>query len=127
MTGKQLFEISLDLLALRSQGAELPCDTDDLSARALSLINVALAENSALDCRIRKTEHTVKSIDSLADEIDCGNIVLFCVLPYALARLLVIGEDDSLAATMNGLYEEAKRNALKFGKAKAEPITEVYK
>ena len=65
--------------------------------------------------------------DTLADEIDCGNIVLFCVLPYALARLLVIGEDDSLAATMNGLYEEAKRNALKFGKAKAEPITEVYK
>ena len=127
MTGNQLFERALDLLGLRNENAQAPSDTDDLKSRALTLINVVLAESSSLDCRIRKTEHTVKAVSSLEEELDCADIVLQSVLPYGLARLLILGEDDALAGSMTRLYEEAKRSAIKFGKAKAESITEVYK
>ncbi len=127
MTGNQLFEASLDLLGLRNENAQAPSDTDDLKSRALTLINTALAEVSTLDCRIRRCEHTVKSIPSMESEIDCSDIVLHTVLPYAVARLLIIGEDEALAASMSRLCEEGKKGAIRFGKAKAQPIAEVYK
>lgn len=127
MTGNRLFSSALDILGLQGDGADAPSDTDDLRSRALTLINIVLAENSELDCRVRKCEHTVKSIEAMDDEIDFSEIVSATVLPYALARLLVIGEDDALASTLTSLYGEARRNALRFGKPKAEPIREVYK
>ena len=122
MSGNQLFEISLQLLGLNESG-----DTDDLRSRALSLINIALAESSILDCRISRSEHRVKSIQAMTDTLDVSEIVASTVLPYALARLLILGEDDSLADSMHKLCENAKLNAIKLGKAKAEPIKEVYR
>jgi len=74
MTGNKLFELSLDLLGLRNNQAFLPSDTSDLSLRALSLINILLAENAQLDCHIRKVENQVDSINSLDDEIICSDI-----------------------------------------------------
>jgi len=127
MTGNKLFELSLDLLGLRNNQAFLPSDTSDLSLRALSLINILLAENAQLDCHIRKVENQVDSINSLDDEIICSDIVLTSVLPYGLARLLSLGEDDALAADMNRLYADARERAWNFNKARVEQITEVYK
>lgn len=126
MTGNELLNTSLDLLGLRTESGELPQDTNDLKARALSLINILLAENSSLDGRITRSEHTVKSISTLDDTIGMSDIVLHGVLPYGLACLLMLGEDDGIAKDMNTLYTHAKETALKFGKAKTEPIAEVY-
>ena len=126
MTGNELFNVALDLLGLNHSINAFPSDTDDLQARALSLINLTLAENAELDCRIRRIEHIVTRIDSMDDRIDCCDIVTSMVLPYGLARLLILGEDDRLAADMNTLYSDAKIKALSFGKAKCEPISEVY-
>lgn len=127
MTGNKLFELSLDLLGLRNSENHLPSDTADLSFRALSLINIILAENSMLDCHIRNVENEVVSIETLDDEIICSDIVLNSVLPYGLARLLSLGEDDALASDMNRMYTDAKEKAWNFNKARVEPITEVYK
>ncbi|MBO5869878.1 MAG: hypothetical protein J6Q89_03920 [Clostridia bacterium] len=126
MTGNDLFIMSLDLLGLRENAFSLPSDTADLKNKALSLINITLAENSELDCRIRRTEHKVIKINTLDDIIDCSEIVAVSVLPYGVARLLALGEDDALCADLNRLYGEAKLKAIGFGKAKAEPIKEVY-
>lgn len=126
MTGNELFTRALDLLGLRENDSSLPSDTGDLILRAVSVINITLAEISELDCRIRRVTHEVISINSLDDEIDCSDIVLASVLPYGVARLLMLGEDDSLAAEMKRLYDEARKNALTFGKAEIKPITEVY-
>jgi hypothetical protein len=127
MAGNQLYELSLDLLGLKSENGQITSDSEDLASRSLSLINVLLAENSSLDCRIKRCEHTVYRIDSLEDEIGFTDIVASTVLPYGLAHLLMLGEDDPLALSMKGLYEKARTEALRFGKAKAEPITEVYR
>ena len=127
MTGNQLYELSLDLLGLKGENGQITSDSEDLASRSLSLINVLLAENSSLDCRIKRCEHTVYRIDSLEDEIGFTDVVASTVLPYGLAYLLMLGEDDPLAISMQRLYEKARSEALRFGKAKAEPITEVYR
>ncbi len=126
MTGKELFENAVDVCALRSSITDAPTDIADLQERAPSLINLLLAENSSLDCRIRKAEHEVLKIDSLDDEMPCSDIVASAVLPYGLARLLMLGEDDALVAEIERLYAEAKLIAIRFGKAKQGVITEVY-
>ena len=127
MTGKELFESALDLCGLRQTDGKLPNDVSDLEQRALSLINILLAENSVLDCRIGKKEHEVYSITSLSQAVPLCDIVQNRVLPYGLARLLLLGEDDNLASDMNRLYNESRAEALGFGKPKVEPIAEVYK
>lgn len=126
MTGQQLYKYSLDLLCIVNRDGTEPGDADDLGARALSLINILLAENAELDCRIQRKEHAVTEIASLEETLDVSDITAYSVLPYGLASLLIIGEDDPLAADMNRLYLEGRKKALSFGKAKAVPITEVY-
>ena len=126
MTGNDLYTASLDVLGLRQNQYNIPKDTEDLHAKALTLINVLLAENAEIDCRIRKMEHSVTQISSLDDNIEMSDIVLCSVLPYGLAFLFSLGEDDRLSADLNRLYSEAKAKAIRFGKAKIHPITEVY-
>ncbi len=127
MTGNDLIKIAFDLLALTSVDGTFPSDTEDLKARSVSLINIVISENAELDGRIRKTEHSVNLITSLDDVIDCSEIVAQSVLPYGLARLLIVGEDDALASSFAFLYNEAKQKAIRFGKAKTHPIEEAYR
>lgn len=126
MTGQNLFDKAIDLCGLNSSLYDAPTDISDLAQRSPELINILLAENSILDCRIRKTQHELLKIGDLTEELPCSEIVASLVLPYGLARLFMIGEDDLLAETMEKLYENGKINALKFGKAKHLPIKEVY-
>ena len=124
MTGNQLFQTALDILGLRTASGNIPADAADMQERALSLINLLLAENSALDCRISKTEQKVKQINSMTDTVAFSDIM--CVLPKGLAKLLSDGEDDTLAAKLAADYSAARTEALRFGNAKCMPITEVY-
>lgn len=126
MTCNELFEKALDICGLRGTEADVPTDTDDLKQRALSLINVVLAENSVLDCRIKKTEHSVLTVSSMDDSPEMSDIVLNTVLPYGLARLLVMGEDDELSDRISRLYSDSQEAAIRFGKAKSHEITGVY-
>ena len=116
----------MDLCGLMREDAEIPSDAADLQQRAVSLINIVIAENAILDSRIRKAEHSVARITDLSDRIDCSDIIARSVLPYGLARLLMLGDDDALAADMNKLYTEARNNAISYGKAVIGQITGVY-
>lgn len=126
MTGQDIFITALDLCGLLKENAELPSDVADLKQRAVSLLNIIIAENAVLDGRIKRVEHKVSKINKLEDTVDCCDILCSSVLPYGLARLMMIGEDDALAADFNKLYSEARLNAILFGKAVTKPITEVY-
>ncbi len=127
MTGKELFDIALDLCGLRKTDGSIPNDVDDLQQRAISLINLVLAENAEIDCRIRRIEHSTNCINSLDERLDCCDIVASSVLPYGMARLLLLGEDDALASNFHNLYLDSRKRAINFGKARIESITEVYK
>ena len=126
MTGQELFLKALDICGLRQGESDLPSDIEDLETRALSLINVILAENAVLDSKIRKTEHYISSIRSMEETINCSKIIAELVLPYGLAKLMMLGDDDALAESLGRIYEDAKKTALTFGKARRENIAEVY-
>ncbi len=126
MTGQELFIYAMDLCGLMREDSAIPSDAADLQQRAVSLINIVIAENAILDSRIRKIEHSVARITELTDRIDCCDIIAYSVLPYGLARLMMLGDDDALAADMNKLYIEARSNAISYGKAVTEQITGVY-
>jgi hypothetical protein len=126
MTGNDLMKIAFDLCGFTQADGTVPSDTEDLKMRAVSLINIVIAENAELDCRLRRTEHSVKPITSLEDFIDCTEIISQSVLPYGLARLFVIGEDDELASGFLRLYNDARNRAKTFGKARMTLIKEVY-
>lgn len=124
MTGRELTDAAYAILGL--YGGSPKSDTDDYEESALKLINLLLAEISPIDCRIRRTEPKILSLDSLGSVIEASDITVSGVLPYGLASLFALGEDDSLYLSLLEKYNTAKQNALKFGRAKAEPITEVY-
>lgn len=126
MTGKDLVNSAYSILGLLNSQGKPSVDTEDFEKRAPALINLLLAENSELDCRIRRTEHRVCRLDDINGVIDMSDIVMESVLPYGLARLFMLGEDDMLANELGKAYYEARKQALTFGKAKIAPITEVY-
>lgn len=126
MTGNELLKKATTILGLLNNAGEIANDAGDFSVRALALINLLLAENAVLDSRIRKTEHKVLAIDSLDDALELTEIVAQSVMPYGLASLLIMGEDDSLYLELRRAYAEARSNALRFGKAKIHGISEVY-
>ncbi len=126
MTGQEIFEIALDMCGLRKDDSSLPVDVSDLQQRALSLLNGTLSEISILDSKIKKTEHRVLMLKDLEEEVLCSDILAHYIIPLGLARLMMLGEDDVLAADLNKLYTDARDEALRFGKAKFHQISEVY-
>ncbi len=126
MTGQEIFEIALDLCGLRKEDSGLPNDISDLQQRALSLLNITLSEISILDSKIKKTDHKVLMIKDLEEEVLCSDILAHYVIPLGMATLMMLGEDDALAADLNKLYVDARDDALRFGRAKVHQITEVY-
>ncbi len=127
MTGQELFECAVHICGLGSENGGMPTDVKDLQARALPLINLVLAENSILDCRIRKCEHKILTLRNLSDEMVCSEPVARTVLPYGLAMLFMLGEDDALAAEFGRLYARNQETARSFGAARVTSIREVYK
>ena len=126
MTGNKLFQYAINLCGLASSESDTPTDVSDLLSRSVSLINILLSENAVLDGRIKKTQHQVYEITSLEETLPCSEIIASSVLPYGLARLFMLGEDDKLATDLHTLYVESQKSALKFGKATQGPIREVY-
>ena len=126
MTGKDIFDMALDLLGLRKEDGSYSEDTGDLYQRSLWLINILLAENSWIDYRIRLKEPDLIRIADMEEVIDCHPHILMSVIPYGLASLFLYGENTPIAREMNSRYEKARTEALKAGRAKAEAIREVY-
>lgn len=126
MKAIKLYTASLDLIGIHNDGEKLPADTEDLKQRAVSLINTLLAENAVIDSCIRGVKTEILTINVLEDELTCSDIVASSVLPYGLARLLIMGEDDALSNELYRMYIASRDNARRFIKAKAHPIAEVY-
>ncbi len=127
MTGNELLNLALDICGLRKEDGQIPEDVSDLKQRALAAINIVLAENAVTDCRIRKCEHKVASLSSLDDTIDCSAVIASSVLPYGVARLLMLNEDEAFARALGSVYESAQSSSLKFGRARVQSIEEVYR
>jgi hypothetical protein len=103
-------------------------DTTDYTARALFIINMLGQElyqySDTKDVTSGKRP-LFTPIAELTDELDLDDGLAIGVLPYGLAALLLVGEDDIKADFFQQLYEEKKREARNVPQ-EFEPIEDVY-
>ena len=92
----------------------------------ITLINILLGEISVIDCRIKREPATISRVGAFTDRLPTCDIISSSVLPYGLAALLTLGEDDNVYLALLDRYNKQKASALTLGRAKAEPINEVY-
>ncbi len=126
MTGKEVLDSALDLCGLRDETGNTNNNVGDLVQRSVSLINILLAKYEQLNSRVTGEIYRVKHIESLNTSIDMHQMILQCILPFALAALLIQDEDAALASRFESAASDAEYilNALPVTDRKS--ITEVY-
>ena len=125
MTVRELTDAAYAVIGLY-EGASIKSDLSDYEARAITLINILLGEISVIDCRIKREPATISRVGAFTDTLPTCDIISSSVLPYGLAALLTLGEDDNVYLALLDRYNKQKASALTLGRAKAEPINEVY-
>lgn len=125
MTVRELTDAAYAVIGLY-EGASIKSDLSDYEARAITLINILLGEISVIDCRIKREPATISRVEAFTDTLPTCDIISSSVLPYGLAALLTLGEDDNVYLALLDRYNKQKASALTLGRAKAEPINEVY-
>ena len=126
MTGQALYELAMDILALRFPDVDIPVSCEDMTGRALGLINLLIAENAFLDARLKKTDPAVNPITALTDEIGQSAEIVSRAMPYGLASLLILNENATVASLLHGLYTAALNEVSHSYGAGIAPIREVY-
>lgn len=105
MTGKELYELALELLACKNADGTHNEDCKDYMSRSVGLINILLAENIWLDRILRRDKSVLPVyINSLDDALRCNSSMARAVLPYGLAALLVADEDSNAYKLMTDRY-----------------------
>ena len=84
---------------------------DDMTGRALGLINLLITENAFLDARLKKSDPAVVPITALSDEIGQSAEIVSRAMPYGLASLLILNENATLASLLRWIiHSGAQRN-----------------
>ncbi|PKM62396.1 MAG: hypothetical protein CVU97_05635 [Firmicutes bacterium HGW-Firmicutes-21] len=126
MTGSDIYYIALDLCSFRTKSGAVPPDCEDLTQRAVGLLNLLIAENAYLDSLIKKQGIVISSITSLSDTVELSPVLCAVVLPYGLACLLIYNEDAAAAALFKSKYEGETLKIRAGLKGELKQITEVY-
>ncbi len=130
MKAKEIFEQAMDLCALRGSNGEgdpyLPSDVDDLSVRAVGILNVLMGEYHSLEERLAGKERPYARIYGLEETVDLCEGICRCVLPYRLAALLIAEEDRELSDLLRHHAAEAAKGLLADGATRLHTILEVY-
>ncbi len=117
----------MDLCALRSVNGSIPYDCEDLTQRAVGLLNILIAENAYLDSLIKKQDIVITSIASLLDTVELSPVLCSVVLPYGLACLLINDENPSGGSFFKSRYEAEAQRIRDSLKGELKQITEVYR
>lgn len=126
MTGNDIFNTAMDLCALRTKSGAIPADCEDMTQRAVGLINLLIAENAYLDSLLKNQNIVISTITELTDTVELSPILCSVVLPYGLACLLLQNEDENTAAFFRNRYESEMLKIQSRLKGRITEITEVY-
>ena len=128
MTGKEIYDLALNLLGCKNaDGTDNP-DCQDFCSRSPSLINILLAENQKLDRSLRG-DNTAKilPIASLEDNVRCHELIAYGLLPFGLASLLIADEDADVARNLYDRYLINLKNIKESVTAVAHKISDCYR
>lgn len=128
MTGKEIYDLALHLIACKNaDGTDNP-DCDDYKSRAVALINILAAENHRLDRSLRGDGSVrITPIETLDDAVRCHELVLYGLLPFGLASLLVAEEDAELSRSLYERYLVNLKSLKESVTAVAHQISDCYK
>ncbi len=126
MTGRNILNIALDLMNVRSSDGVLPSNCADMESRAINIINICLAQCAPLNSLLCKRERYIPVLKNLDENVEYDESLLLSVIPYGVAADLSSDEDPSLSNKFEEKYRYAYRSAFRYSRARLHSVTEVY-
>ena len=126
MTAKSIVDIALDIIAERDGDGSRPVDIDYFNSRAVAYVNITLAEAAPVNSMLMGREIDFEPVSELTDEVACDPQVAYTALPYNLAALYMLAENDSRYTLFRALDENALLRAARVRRSVIRSITDVY-
>lgn len=124
--GQDIFETALDIIGERQSDGSLPTDVAFFQSRAVSYINIVLAECAPYQSRLTGEMIDYVPISSLDDHIDIDSRLAIGAMPYGVAALYLLSEGDSRYELFRTIFENILLKVMKYGTAKIHDIIESY-
>ncbi|MBP3387400.1 MAG: hypothetical protein J6L23_02585 [Clostridia bacterium] len=124
--GIDIFEAALDIIGERQSDGSAPPDVSFFRSRAVSYINIVLAECAPYQARLCGEVIDFAPIDSLDDELDIDSRLSLGAMPYGVASLYLLAEGDSRYELFRTIFENMLLKVMRYGTAKTHSIADVY-
>lgn len=124
--GIDIFEAALDIIGERQSDGDLPTDVGFFQSRAVSYINIVLAECAPYQARLCGELIDFTPIDSLDDRIDIDVRLAIGAMPYGVASLYLLSEGDERYELFRTIFENMLLKVMRYGTAKTHNIVNVY-
>ena len=116
----------MDIIGERQGDGNLPTDVSFFQSRAVSYINIVLAECAPYQARLCDEVIDFAPIASLDDRIDIDARLAIGAIPYGVAALYLLSEGDDRYELFHTIYENALLKVMRYGTAKLHSISNVY-
>ena len=124
--GQDIFETALDIIGERQSDGNLPTDVAFFQSRAVSYINIVLAECAPYQSRLTGEIIDYSPISSLDDRIDIDSRLAIGAMPYGVAALYLLSEGDNRYELFRTIFENILLKLMKYGTAKVHEIYNAY-
>ena len=124
--GIDIFEAALDIIGERQSDGDLPTDVGFFQSRAVSYINIVLAECAPYQSRLCGEVIDFTPISSLDDRIDIDSRLAIGAMPYGVAALYLLSEGDERYELFRTIFENMLLKVMRYGTAKTHNIVNIY-
>lgn len=126
MTVQNVLDLALDLISERNGDGSRPVDIDFFNSRAVSYINITLAECAPYDAMLNGREIDFIPVTALTDEITVEQSIAFTAMPSNVAALYMLAENDDRYRLFRTMFENALLKATRIRAGRIHSITDVY-
>ena len=116
----------MDIIGERQSDGARPTDVAFFQSRAVSYINIVLAECAPYQARLCGEVIDFAPITSLDDRIDIDARLAIGAMPYGVAALYLLSEGDSRYELFRTIFENMLLKAMRYSTSKLHSITDVY-
>ncbi|HPE94783.1 MAG TPA: hypothetical protein PLT66_01785 [Bacillota bacterium] len=126
MTAQDILDMSLDIMSERRSDGTRPADLGYFTSRAVAYINITLAECAPYEAQLSGREIDFLPVTALSDEIHSDIQIAYTAMPYCVASLYMLAEDDDRYKLFRTLFENALLKATRERRGRVRSITDVY-
>lgn len=126
MTAQDILDMSLDIMSERRSDGTRPADLGYFTSRAVAYINITLAECAPYEAQLCGREIDFLPVTGLTDELHGDMQIAYTAMPYGVAALYMLAEDDDRYKLYRMMFENALLKATRERRARIHPITDIY-